>query len=286
MEILSSSREIQKILSDLKCQGKSIGFVPTMGYLHQGHGSLMEEARKRNDILVVSIFVNPRQFGPNEDLSRYPRDFERDRTLCEKEGVDYVFCPQPEEMYPSGFETALVAPRSLSDTLCGRSRPGHFDGVVTVVAKLFNIVLPTRSYFGEKDYQQLTIIRKMVHDLNFPVEIVGNPIIREPDGLALSSRNSYLNADERIAATVLHRSLILARRRLKEGERRAGVIKEEMTGLIRREPFTRIDYIQIVDPFTLKDIAEIEGPAVIAVAVFIGKTRLIDNISIEISPEV
>lgn len=200
--------------------------------------------------------------------------------------MDYLFYPQQEEMYPSGFETSLVAPRSLSDTLCGRSRPGHFDGVVTVVAKLFNIVIPTRAYFGEKDYQQLTIIRKMVQDLNFPVEIVGSPIVREPDGLALSSRNSYLSEKERKAAAILYMAMRHAQNRIRNGEVVSGTIIQEISELINREPFARIDYIHIVDPFTLKDIAEVKGSAVIAVAVFIGKTRLIDNISIEISPEV
>lgn len=283
MNIIQTPKELQKNLFSLKCQGKTIGFVPTMGYLHQGHASLMEKARKENDSLVVSIFVNPKQFGPNEDLSRYPRDFERDRTLCEKEGVEYLFYPRVEDIYPAGFGTSLTASRALADTLCGRSRPGHFDGVVTVVAKLFNIAMPHRAYFGEKDYQQLAIIRKMVQDLNFPVEVVGMPIVREPDGLALSSRNSYLSAEERKAATVLYKTLLHFKQRVGEGEKRVGVLMEEMRNYISKEPLARIDYIQAVHPETLEDLTEIDNAAVIAMALFIGKTRLIDNMKIELS---
>ncbi len=286
MNVVKSAQELQRTLFSLRCEKKSIGFVPTMGYLHRGHASLLEAARKKNDVLVASIFVNPRQFGPGEDLSRYPRDFDRDRLLCEKERVDYLFYPPAEEMYPADFGTSLLAPEALSNTLCGRSRPGHFNGVVTVVSKLFNIIMPSRAYFGEKDYQQLAIIRRMALDLNFPVEIIGMPIIREPDGLALSSRNSYLNPEERKAAAVLYKALIHAQTRVREGELVSSMIIREMAALILQEPLARIDYIQIIAPLTLRDVTEIEDRVVVALAAFIGKTRLIDNLLIEFSPKV
>ena len=255
----------------------SVGFVPTMGYLHEGHMELARRAREENDHVVASIFVNPAQFGPNEDFERYPRDPERDLAMLKREGVDAVFLPPVAEMYPPGACT-FVTVEGLSQKLEGAARPGHFRGVPTVVAKLFNIVQPTRAYFGQKDAQQVVIIQKMAADLGFPLAIVVCPTVREPDGLAMSSRNVYLSTEERREATVLYRSLCLAQEMLQKGERRASVIRQAMTGLIEAEPRGRLDYISLAHPQTLDELDKVEGKALVSLAVFFGKTRLIDNV--------
>lgn len=253
------------------------GFVPTMGYLHEGHLSLIRRARAENDHVAVSIFVNPTQFGPHEDYNRYPRDLERDLRLLEPLQVDLVFVPSVEEMYLPGFQTWVIV-EELSRPLEGASRPGHFRGVATVVAKLFNIVQPDRAYFGQKDAQQAVVIRRMVRDLNFPVEIVVCPTVREPDGLALSSRNTYLNPQERQAATVLFRALQAAKARYEAGERDGERLREAMREVLRGEPLARVDYVSVADPETLEELSRVEGSALLSLAVYIGNTRLIDNL--------
>jgi len=258
----------------------AVGFVPTMGYLHDGHLALVRRARTENSVVVVSIFVNPTQFGPSEDFNRYPRDIPRDLALLEKEGTDIVFMPSAEEMYPEGFSSWVVVEK-VTERLEGRSRPGHFRGVATVVNKLFNIVEPTKAYFGQKDAQQVVVIKKMVADLNMNLEIVVVPTVRESDGLAMSSRNVYLNPQERQAATVLFKALMLAKDLWTGGEKSADVLRREMEFLIGREPLAQIDYISIADPQTLEELSTIEGPALASLAVRIGKTRLIDNILLE-----
>jgi len=257
-----------------------VGTRPTMGYLHPGHMSLIERARKENDMVVVSIFVNPIQFGPNEDLDKYPRDMAHDREVCEKAGAELIFAPQPSEMYRSD-NFAFVDIKELGDGLCGAKRPGHFRGVCTVVSKLFNIVLPNRAYFGEKDAQQLAIIRRMVRDLNFGTEIVSCPIVREPDGLAMSSRNLYLSPEERKAALSISRSLGEAKELMRKGEKDAVKIRDIITAGISAEPLAKIDYAEIVDSSDLRPVQRIEKPVLAAVAVYIGKTRLIDNFTFE-----
>ncbi|HNS05209.1 MAG TPA: pantoate--beta-alanine ligase, partial [Candidatus Saccharicenans sp.] len=269
--------ELQERIKDWKLKGLTVGFVPTMGYLHEGHLSLVREAKKRNDRAAVSIFVNPKQFGPAEDYNVYPRDFNRDAALLEKEGVDLIFYPAVEEMYPAGYKT-YVEVEDLENRLCGRSRPGHFRGVCTVVLKLFNLIQPDEAYFGWKDAQQVIILKKMVEDLNLPVKIRSMPLIREKDGLALSSRNIYLNQQERQASVVLYRSLELAEEIIKNGERQAARIRQQMVNLISAEPLARIDYVEIVDPQTLEPLVTIDGDALVAVAVYFGRTRLIDNL--------
>jgi len=253
------------------------GFVPTMGYLHEGHLSLVRRARAENDRVAVSVFVNPTQFGPHEDYARYPRDLERDLRLLEPLGVDLVFVPSVEEMYPPGFQTWVIV-EEVSRPLEGASRPGHFRGVATVVAKLFNILRPDRAYFGQKDAQQTVVIRRMVQDLNIPVEIMICPTVREPDGLAMSSRNTYLNPEERRAATVLFRALQAAKARYEAGERDAERLREAMREVIRAEPLARIDYVSVAHPETLQELERVEGPALLSLAVYIGTTRLIDNL--------
>jgi len=264
-----------------KLKGKKIGFVPTMGALHQGHLSLIRKAREECDRVVVSIFVNPTQFGPGEDFDRYPRDLESDVRLCEREGVDVVFAPSVEEMYPENFSTWVEVKGNLTETLEGAHRPGHFRGVTTVLTKLFNIVIPDCSYFGEKDYQQALVVKKLVDDLNIPVEIVLAPTIREIDGLACSSRNRYLNKEERRAARVLYQSLLRAKTEIQDGEDNPSCIISSMEDLILEEPLAKIDYIAIVDPVSLKPVKRIRGEVLVAVAVKIGKTRLIDNMRIK-----
>jgi len=276
MEIVSPVKSLREKIAAWKKQGKKIGFVPTMGYLHEGHLSLVRESKKRSDVTVVSIFVNPKQFGPKEDYNLYPRDLDRDRQLLEKEGVDLLFYPSVEEMYPEDYKT-YVEVEELQNKLCGRSRPGHFRGVCTVVLKLFNQVQPDEAYFGWKDAQQVIILQKMVEDLNVPVRIVPLSLIRDSDGLALSSRNKYLHQEERRAALVLKRSLDLAEKLIREGERDAVKIKQKMVELISAEPLARIDYVEIVDLKTLETTNRLDREALIALAVFIGKTRLIDN---------
>ena len=278
--LVKSIEEMKQIVKNLKKEGKSIGFVPTMGYLHEGHISLMRCSKKDNDITVVSIFVNPIQFGVNEDLDRYPRDLERDLEICKKEGVDYVFHPSVEEMYPEDFSTYVIV-EGLTEGLCGAYRPGHFKGVTTVVNKLFNIVQPDRAYFGEKDYQQLKVIQKMIKDLNMNVQVIGCPIVREPDGLAMSSRNKYLSPEERKAALSLSKALFKAKEMFKSGETDIHKIKKEMEKIILSHPEVKeIQYIEFVDAETLKPKERLEKGSIIALAVFVGNTRLIDNIKV------
>ncbi len=285
MQIITSPSATQADCRARRAEGKSIGLVPTMGYLHEGHLSLVRRARADNDWVVVSIFVNPIQFGPNEDLANYPRDFDRDRQLLEAEGVDLIFAPTIEEMYPSGSLTFVEVGGNLTKGLCGASRPGHFRGVTTVVSKLFNIILPHRAYFGQKDAQQLAVIQRMVADLNFDIEIVPMPIVREPDGLAMSSRNRYLTSEERRSATALYRSLQLAKRLIENGERDTARIIAAMRNLIGQEKPARIDYIEIVGSNSLEPIEQVHGEILIALAVFIGGTRLIDNVRMCVSDE-
>ncbi len=277
MEVIKSPSEMQQRASAWRREGKVIAFVPTMGYFHEGHLSLMREGRKRGDVLVVSIFVNPTQFGPGEDFDRYPRDMERDLRMAEEVGVDVIFAPTVEEMYPEGYQT-YVEVEKVTQHLCGLSRPGHFRGVTTVVTKLFNIVKPHVALFGQKDYQQLITIERMVKDLNMDVEIVGMPTVREEDGLAASSRNVYLSPEERKAALSLYRSLRRAEELFSEGVRESQRILEEVKGVLEAEPLVKINYVHVCDPETLEDI---EGPigerALVAVAAKVGTTRLIDN---------
>ena len=277
MRIIEHISEMQDWSEGERCQGRRIAMVPTMGFLHEGHLSLVREGKKRGDRLVVSIFVNPKQFGPREDFASYPRDFDRDRKLLELEGTDVLFCPTNEEMYPAGNQT-YVEVENLSAPLCGGSRPGHFRGVATVVAKLFNIARPHVAVFGCKDYQQLQIIRRMVKDLNLGVEIVGHPIVREADGLAMSSRNAYLSAAEREAALCLSRALRQAETLLKEGETNSSVILERVGREIAREPLVRLEYAHLTDTENLLDLEQVRDSALLALAARIGKTRLIDNI--------
>ncbi len=276
MKIVKTISEVRNEVKICKKQGLSIGLVPTMGYLHEGHKSLIERAHKENDIVVVSDFVNPVQFGPNEDLATYPRDLERDAKLCEEAGAALLFNPEPEEMYFKDFCT-YVNMEVLSEELCGKTRPTHFRGVCTVVSKLFNIVTPDKAYFGQKDAQQLAIIKRMVRDLNFDIEIVGCPIIREQDGLAKSSRNTYLSADERKAALILSKAVKLGMDLAKNGEKDANKIVNEMKKLIETEPLAKIDYVKAVDANSIEIIYEMKPPVLVAMAVYIGKTRLIDN---------
>ena len=280
MIISGSVQETRKVIGNWKKRGFSVGLVPTMGYLHPGHISLIERARKENDMVVVSIFVNPIQFGPNEDLDKYPRDMAHDREVCEKAGAELIFAPEPSEMYPSE-NLVFVDIKELGNGLCGAKRPGHFRGVCTVVSKLFNIVLPDRAYFGEKDAQQLAIIRRMVKDLNFGTEIVSCPIVREPDGLAMSSRNLYLSPEERKAALSISRSLSAAKELMRKGEKDAVKIREAIVAGISAEPLVKIDYAEIVDSADLSPVEKIEKPVLAAAAVYFGKTRLIDNFTFE-----
>lgn len=282
MQVLHTVKEMQSWAGEKRHQGFTIGLVPTMGFLHEGHLSLVRTAKSRCQQVVVSIFVNPMQFGPKEDLATYPRDLERDCRLLEAEGVDVVFNPSPEEMYPEGFAAAVEITGEMTEKLCGRSRPGHFRGVTTVVSKLFNICQPDEAFFGQKDAQQLLIIEKMVRDLNFPLTIVRVPIKREADGLAMSSRNVYLSPDERQAALVLSQSLQRAEAMIKAGERNPEVIRAEMEAIVTSRPEAHIDYIEIVSAKDLSAVKSLQGPVLIALAVGIGKTRLIDNLIMEV----
>lgn len=256
--------------------GNSLGLVPTMGFLHEGHISLVRRCRAENEVTAVSIFVNPIQFGPGEDLASYPRDMERDLSLLEQEGVDMVFAPLPEQMYSKDF-SVHVDEEDLSRGLCGASRPGHFRGVCTVVTKLFNIIRPDRAYFGQKDYQQLQVIKRMVRDLNMPVEVVPCPIVREEDGLAMSSRNMYLTPEERQSALLLNRSLGMAEDMVKAGEKSQEKIRQAVTDMLNLDPALSIDYVELKDAEDLKDLNEVNRKAVLALAVRVGKARLIDN---------
>ncbi len=278
MEIITTIENIRSIVNHWKDKGYSIGFVPTMGYLHDGHAALIDQARKDNDKVIVSIFVNPTQFGENEDLNSYPRDINRDKSLCEAHKADIIFSPTSDEMYHD--RKAFVNIVELSDTLCGIIRPIHFKGVCTVVTKLFNIIQPTNAYFGEKDAQQLAIIRKMVYDLNFPVNIIGVPIVRESDGLAKSSRNTYLSKEERKAATILYKAIQMGKQTIKHGASADSIINT-MTEIINTEPLAKIDYVSVVDANTMQPVHEITSPVLVAMAVYIGSTRLIDNFSFD-----
>jgi pantoate--beta-alanine ligase len=277
MEVIATVKEMQQRSEQLRQEAKTIAFVPTMGYLHEGHLILMREGRQRGGALVISIFVNPAQFGPGEDYERYPRDMKRDLKLAQKVGADIVFTPSAHEMYPNGFQTAVEVGK-VTKNLCGLSRPGHFHGVTTVVTKLFNIVRPHVTLFGQKDYQQLVTIKRMVEDLNMDIKVIGIPIVREHDGLAMSSRNTYLNPKQRKEAASLYRALLKGEELFRRGEKNTAVILTKIRGVIEEGNATTIDYAKICDAHTLEDIEEIKGAAIIALAVQIGKTRLIDNL--------
>lgn len=277
MKIVETIQEVREQVKEWRKQGLSVGLVPTMGYLHEGHKSLIDRAVAENDKVVVSVFVNPMQFGPKEDLASYPRDLERDAELCKNAGADLIFHPQPEEMYHDDF-SSFVDMNTLTGGLCGKTRPIHFRGVCTVVSKLFNIVVPDKAYFGQKDAQQLAVIRHMVSDLNFGIEIVGCPIIREEDGLAKSSRNTYLNAEERQAALILSKSLKEGKALLDAGEKDAVKIRQVIMDKLASEPMAKVDYVEVVDWNTLEPVTVIDGQVLVAIAVYIGKTRLIDNV--------
>jgi len=289
MRIVAQTRAIQAEAESARLAAQSIGLVPTMGFFHEGHLSLMRRARAECDLVIASLFVNPTQFGPGEDLSAYPRDFERDCRLAEREGVDLMFAPPNSEVYSPDHATYIDVER-IGATLCGASRPGHFRGVATVVAKLFNICKPHKAYFGLKDYQQVRVIETMVRDLNFDLDVVRCPIVREPDGLAMSSRNAYLSPEERRAATVLSRSLNNARKSFEAGERCAATLKRQIGSEIEAEPLARTDYIEAVDAQSLEPVSriepvgQIEGHVLLAVAVRFGRARLIDNIYLERNP--
>lgn len=277
MRLISTVAEMQAICREVRRSGKSLGFVPTMGALHEGHLSLVRAARAHNQVVVASIFVNPLQFGPNEDFSKYPRAMERDRGLLEAEKVDLLFAPSAEEMYPEGAVTEVYV-AGLSEKLDGKSRPGHFKGVTTVVAKLFEIVRPDRAYFGQKDAAQVAVLRKMVHDLNMDVELIICPIVRERDGLAMSSRNAYLTAEQRKQALVLNRALMRIQLLADKGEKDAASLREAGKQVIAEEPGARLDYFEIVDGNTLDPVDDISKGALVAVAAYVGTTRLIDNL--------
>lgn len=276
IKVVSTVDETRAQVKEWKKQGLTVGLVPTMGYLHEGHQSLIKKAVEENDRVVVSVFVNPIQFAPNEDLETYPRDLEADKRLCDSTGANLIFHPTPDEMYPDGFSTHIEMD-NLTKELCGKTRPTHFGGVCTVVGKLFNIVQPNKAYFGQKDAQQLAIIKRMVRDLNFDLEIVGCPIVREPDGLAKSSRNTYLNAEERKAALILSKAIELGKQLVENGERNAKTVIKAMTDKISTEPLARIDYVNVVDALSIEPLDTIKGETLVAIAVYIGKTRLIDN---------
>ena len=280
MKIVETIAEVRAQVREWRQQGLSVGLVPTMGYLHEGHQSLIDRAVADNDKVVVSVFVNPMQFGVGEDLESYPRDMDRDAAICEKAGAALIFHPEPSEMYPEDF-SSFVDMSTLTGGLCGKTRPIHFRGVCTVVSKLFNIVTPDRAYFGQKDAQQLAVIRHMVSDLSFGIEIVGCPIIREADGLAKSSRNTYLNAEERQAALVLSRSLNKGKELMGAGEKDADKIRQAILDEITAEPLAKVDYVEIVDWNTLAAVKTVDGAVLVAIAVYIGKTRLIDNFCVE-----
>lgn len=282
MLVIKDIASMKKWCRKAKEEGKIIGFVPTMGALHEGHLSLIRKARKDCDVVVVSIFVNPTQFGPGEDFERYPRNLSQDIILCEKEGVDFVFAPSSKDMYPEGYSTWVEVSGKLTQILEGAHRPGHFRGVTTVVTKLFNIVDPHYSYFGEKDYQQALVVKRMVEDLNMDTQIVVMPTVRERDGLACSSRNSYLTGEKREAARILYKSLVEAKKMIENGEKDASRILSALENFIKKEPLARIDYITLADPKTLEPVKKIEGEVVVALAVKIGDVRLIDNMRIKL----
>jgi pantoate--beta-alanine ligase len=276
MKIIESAKKMQALSESLRNQRKIVTFVPTMGYFHEGHLDLMREGRKKGDCLVISIYVNPTQFGPNEDFEKYPRDFERDHTMAEGVGVDVIFYPPTAEMYPPYYQT-YVTVENVTNNLCGLSRPGHFRGVATICAKLFNLVKPHIAVFGKKDFQQLVTIKRMVQDLNMDLEVIGMPTTREQDGLAMSSRNIYLTPDERVSALSLSRSLKLVKGLYEQGERDAVKMIGEVRKHIESHSHTTIDYVQICDTTTMKDVVLLDGESVLTMAVRVGKTRLIDN---------
>ena len=278
MEVTGERRRFLELCQEARVDGRTVGFVPTMGFLHEGHVSLLRRARKECDVVAMSIFVNPMQFAPSDDLAAYPRDLERDLAVAEKEAVDLVFNPETEEMYPRGRPEVTIDPGPLGDRLEGASRPGHFGGVCTVVAKLFGLVGPARAYFGEKDAQQLAVIRRMVADLDMPVEVVACPTVREPDGLALSSRNTYLSPEERQAARCLYEALARAAWLVEGGERDANVLRAEMAKRIGAERLASLDHVAVVEESTFEEIDRLEGPARALVAARVGKARLIDNV--------
>ena len=280
MKICNSIEEMRAALRHAKGSTQRIGFVATMGALHEGHLSLVRAAKAQADVVVASIFVNPTQFGPNEDFSRYPRTFESDCQMLNQEGVDLLFAPSVEDMYPTGAVT-YVTVEDLSERLCGKSRPGHFRGVTTVVSKLFNIIGPDLAFFGQKDAAQAAIIRRMVRDLNFPVEVVVSPIVREPDGLAMSSRNAYLDAGQRKSALVLSRALSRVKAAFDKGEQTAAKLIDVGIRVLKSEPGAQLDYLEIVDPETLEPVEFVRGSALVAVAAFVGTTRLIDNVVLQ-----
>lgn len=283
MNLVKTIKEVRKYVREWREEGLSVGLVPTMGYLHEGHESLIKRAVAENDRVVVSVFVNPMQFGPKEDLASYPRDIDADSRICEAAGASLIFHPEPEEMYEEGF-CSFVDMTGLTNALCGLSRPVHFRGVCTVVNKLFNIVTPDRAYFGEKDAQQLAVVKRMVKDLNMDIEIVGCPIIREADGLAKSSRNTYLSPESRKQAVVLSKSIFMAKKMIEDGERDAEKIKSAMRNMINEMPLADIDYVEIVDVNTMQSIDKIEGDILCAIAVNIGgEARLIDNVMLSLS---
>lgn len=278
--VATTVAQVKEKVRAWKKAGRTIGLVPTMGYLHEGHGSLISRARAENDYVVVSDFVNPIQFGPGEDLESYPRDFEADKALCQSLGADLIFYPTPEEMYFPDFSTHVDV-EEITTGLCGKTRPTHFRGVCTVVSKLFHIAAADRAYFGQKDAQQLAVVRRMVRDLNFDIEIVGCPIIREEDGLAKSSRNTYLSAEERKAALILNQALTQGKEMVENGTRDVKTVQAKIREILESEPLAKVDYVEIVGWDDLKGITTIEGPILTAIAVYIGKTRLIDNFILE-----
>lgn len=281
MVVIETIKEVRDQVKEWKKQGLKVGLVPTMGYLHEGHESLVRKASEENDKVVVSIFVNPTQFGKNEDLGSYPRDLQRDKSLCKGAGASVIFHPSVEEMYGDDA-TTFVNMSGLTEGLCGASRPVHFSGVCTVVSKLFNIIPADRAYFGEKDAQQLAVIKRMVRDLNFDIEVIGCPIIREEDGLAKSSRNTYLSDEERIAATILNKALTEAKLVMNNGERDSLKVIDVIRGILETETVAKVDYVEVVDLFSMERVNSVERSVLVAIAVFIGKTRLIDNFTFEI----
>ena len=285
MRVLTTIAEIRSVCEESRRAGGSVGFVPTMGYFHAGHRSLMEAARRENDLVVVSHFVNPTQFGPNEDLSAYPRDLERDTAIATAVGVDVMFMPTVAEMYPGGTPHTTVHVAGLTEGMCGAARPTHFDGVTTVVAKLFSIVGPCRAYFGRKDFQQLAVVRRMTADLDHPVEVIGCPLVRETDGLARSSRNAYLTPAERAAAPQLYAALLGAVALIRAGERRAGALVDSVTASVAAEPTLALEYVEIRTADSLVPIDPVTGPFVIALAARAGRARLIDNVVVGIDGE-
>ncbi len=276
MQVIDSVASLREHLDQQRMAGKRIGLVPTMGFLHDGHLSLVRAARGECDVVVMSIFVNPKQFGPNEDFESYPRDMKRDLHLAREGGVDIVFTPDVSDVYPDGFQSEVIV-RGLTEALCGASRPGHFDGVTTVVAKLFHMVGPDRAYFGQKDYQQAAVIQRMVTDLNMPLTVAVCPIVREPDGLAMSSRNAYLNSEERRAALVLSRALGVAESKIAAGERAGATLAAALRDVIAAERLARLEYVAVCDPQSLQPVGQLPSTVLVALAVYIGCTRLIDN---------